>query len=66
VGRKTVLFGFWLLGYILGFLAWLVRKPVFNFIASFGLSSDVIGALVAGLAGAFLMLIAVIVWSAFD
>ncbi len=66
MGRRTVLFGFWLLGYMLGFLAWLVRKPVADFIISFGANGDLVGGLLVGLAGSFLMLIAVIIWSALD
>ena len=61
-----MLFGFWLLGYMLGFLAWLVRKPISEFILSFGANRDLAGGLLAGLAGSFLMLVAVIIWSALD
>jgi hypothetical protein len=63
MGRKTILFGFWLLGYALGFFAWLVRAPVYNFIESFGLTSDMAGALVTGLAGSIMMLVGVFLWS---
>ena len=61
-----VLAGFWLLGYILGFLAWLFRKSVASLVATLGLNQDITGALLAGVAGGFLMLIAVLVWSAVD
>jgi hypothetical protein len=63
MGRKTVLFGFWLLGYALGFFAWLVRAPVINFIMSLGLSEEMAGALITGLAGSIVMLVGVILWS---
>ncbi len=63
MGRKAVLLGFWLLGYALGFFAWLVRKPVFDFITSFGLSSDAAGALVTGFAGSVVMLVGIFLWS---
>jgi len=63
MGRKAVLFGFWLLGYALGFFAWLVRAPVINFIMSLGLSEEVAGALITGLAGSIMMLVGVILWS---
>lgn len=63
MGRKTVLFGFWLLGYALGFFAWLVRAPVINFIMSLGFSQEVAGALITGLAGSVMMLVGVILWS---
>ncbi|HYC11143.1 MAG TPA: hypothetical protein VEC02_00580 [Nitrososphaerales archaeon] len=63
MGRKAVLFGFWLLGYALGFFAWLVRAPVINFIMSLGISEEVAGALITGLAGSIMMLVGVILWS---
>ncbi len=63
MGRKLVLIGFWLLGYMLGFFAWLVRTPVINFIETFGISSDVAGALITGFAGSLVMLVGVILWS---
>ena len=63
MGRKAVLFGFWLLGYALGFFAWLVRAPVINWIMSLGFSDEVAGALVTGFAGSLMMLVGVILWS---
>jgi hypothetical protein len=63
MGRKAVLFGFWILGYALGFFAWLVRAPVINWVMNFGLSADMAGALITGFAGSLVMLVGVIVWS---
>ena len=63
MGRKIVLFGFWLLGYALGFFAWIVRAPVISAIEGFGLSSDAAGALITGFAGSLVMLVGVIMWS---
>jgi hypothetical protein len=63
MGRKAVLFGFWLLGYALGFFAWLVRGPVIQFIQNFGLSADAASALITGLAGSIVMLTGVVLWS---
>ncbi len=63
MGRKLVLFGFWLLGYALGFFAWLVRGPVISALENFGLSSDAAGALITGFAGSLVMLVGVIMWS---
>lgn len=63
MGRKTILFGFWLLGYALGFFAWLVRVPVINFVMSLGLSADAASALITGFAGSIVMLVGVILWS---
>ena len=63
MGRKTILFGFWLLGYALGFFAWLVRDPIINFIKNFGLSADAASALITGFAGSVVMLVGVFLWS---
>jgi hypothetical protein len=63
MGRKAVLIGFWLLGYALGFFAWLVRAPVINWVQTLGVSADVAGALITGLAGSIVMLVGVILWS---
>ncbi|MDA4116818.1 MAG: hypothetical protein OK455_00545 [Thaumarchaeota archaeon] len=63
MGRKLVLFGFWLLGYALGFFAWSVRVPVVNWIMTLGFSADIAGAMITGLASSILMLVGVILWS---
>jgi len=52
-----------LLGYALGFFAWLVRAPVINWVTHLGVSSDVAGALITGLAGSVVMLVGVTLWS---
>ena len=64
MGRKTVLFGFWLLGYILGFLAWGLRGPVVNLVSTLGVNQEVATALLAGVLGGFLMMFSVLIWSA--
>lgn len=63
MGRKLVLFGFWLVGYTLGFFAWLVRTPVVNWVMTLGISADVAGALITGLASSIVMLVGVMLWS---
>ena len=63
MGRKLVLVGFWLLGYALGFFAWLVRIPVINALENIGFSSDAAGALITCFAGSLVMLVGVIMWS---
>lgn len=63
MGRKAVLIGFWLLGYAFGFMAYVFRQPVINFIENFGLSADAAGALITGFAGSLVMLVGVILWS---
>ena len=63
MGRKIVLFGFWLLGYALGFFAWVVRAPVINWVMTLGFSSEVAGGVITGFAGSLMMLVGVILWS---
>jgi hypothetical protein len=63
MGRKAVLLGFWLLGYALGFFAWLVRDPVIAWIMNLGFSEEVAGAMITGFAGSIVMLVGVILWS---
>lgn len=63
MGRKAVLFGFWLVGYAIGFFAWLVRDPVVNWVMNLGISADVAGALITGLASSIVMLVGVMLWS---
>jgi hypothetical protein len=63
MGRKLILIGFWLLGYFLGFFAWIVRTPVITYIENFGISADAAGALITGFAGSLVMLVGVILWS---
>ena len=63
MGRKIVLFAFWLLGYALGFFAWLVRTPVISWIMTLGISADVAGAMITGLASSIMMLVGVLLWS---
>ena len=66
MGRKTTLMGFALFGFVLGFLAWLLRNPVASLISSIGLSQEIGDAVLAGIAGGFLLMISVLVWSAVD
>jgi hypothetical protein len=63
MGRKIVLFGFWLVGYALGFFAWLVRAPVVTWVMTLGISADVAGAMITGLASSIVMLVGVMLWS---
>lgn len=66
MGRKTVLLGFALLGYVLGFLAWLLRSSVVAAVELIGVNQDVAGAILAGIAGGFLMVLAALVWASVD
>jgi hypothetical protein len=63
MGRMAVLFGFWLLGYALGFFAWVVRAPVISWIMTLGVTAEVAGAMITGFAGSIVMLVGVVLWS---
>jgi len=63
LGRKAVLFGFWIVGFVLGGFAWIVKTPVLNFVQSIGLGSDASQALIAGLFGSTVMVLSVLAWS---
>ena len=63
MGRKIVLFGFWLVGYALGFFAWLIRAPIITWVMTLGISADVAGAMITGLASSIVMLVGVMLWS---
>jgi hypothetical protein len=54
---------FWIVGYILGAAAWLVRAPVIQFIETFGLNADATQALLAGLLGSTVMVVGILFWS---
>ena len=65
MSRGPIIFGFWLLGYALGFVAYLIRIPFLSGLyAIFGsANSDLVGAAVSGLAGSVMMLVGLFVWS---
>ena len=65
VGRGPIIFGFWLLGYALGFVAYLVRVPFIVGITYLlgSANANIIGAAVSGLAGSVVMLAFLFVWS---
>ena len=66
MGRKTTLMGFSMFGFVLGFLAWLLRKPFIVFISDIGVNQEIADAVLAGILGGFLLLVSVLVWSALD
>jgi lysylphosphatidylglycerol synthetase-like protein (DUF2156 family) len=66
MGRKTALFGFWIVGYAIGFFAWLNRASMIKLIESIGLNAEAADALLAGLFGSTVMVIGVLVWSFFS
>lgn len=52
-----------MVGYALGFFAWLVRAPIITWVMTLGISSDVAGAMITGLASSIVMLVGVMLWS---
>ena len=52
-----------MVGYALGFFAWLVRAPVITWVMTLGISADVAGALITGLASSIVMLVGVMLWT---
>jgi len=63
LGRKAVLFGFWIVEFVLGAFAWIIKTSVLNFVQSIGLGSDASQALIAGLFGSTVMVLSVLAWS---
>ena len=65
MSRGPIIFGFWLLGYALGFAAYMIRAPFLNGLYDvFGsANANLVGGLVSGLAGSVLMLVGLFVWS---
>ena len=63
MGRKAVLIGFWIVGFVFGEVAWFMKTPILQAIENFGIAADVSQALLAGFFGSMLMVLAVLAWS---
>ena len=63
MGRKAVLLGFWIVGFVFGEVAWFMKTPVVEAIQNMGLSADATQALISGLFGSVVMVLAVLAWS---
>lgn len=65
MGRGSVIFGFWLVGYALGFVAYVIVMPLMENLGFLGqyLNSDIVGGLISGLAGSFISLAVLYIWS---
>ncbi len=63
MGRKAVLVGFWIVGFVFGEVAWFMKTPVVQAIQNLGLSADATQALVSGMFGSMVMVLAVLAWS---
>ena len=65
MGRGSVIFGFWLVGYALGFVAYIVAMPLIEGLGFImrSANADIVGGMVSGLAGSFISLGALYLWS---
>jgi hypothetical protein len=69
MGRTTILFGFWILGYAIGFLGYLIisktniLQGILNFLYSIFGDAQLVNAAIVGLATSFLSLAVLIAWS---
>jgi hypothetical protein len=69
VGRTTILFGFWILGYAIGFLGYLIISKTnllqgfLNFLYSIFGDAQLVNAAIVGLATSLLSLAILIAWS---
>ncbi len=65
MSRGPIIFGFWLLGYALGFVVYIVRLPIISALYYiFGAANaDLVGAIVSGFAGSIVMLAVLFLWS---
>jgi hypothetical protein len=69
VGRTTILFGFWILGYAVGFLGYLIMSKTnifqgfLNFLYSIFGDAQLVNAAIVGLATSLLSLAILIAWS---
>jgi hypothetical protein len=67
MGRIAIITGFSLLGFAVGFIAYLIAPSIISFLMSvlpsLFVSQEVAGAFLSGLAGAIIMDISIILWS---
>ena len=63
MGRKAVLIGFWVVGFVFGEAAWYLKTPILQAVENLGLSADASQALLAGFFGSVVMVLAVLAWS---
>jgi hypothetical protein len=69
LGRATILFGFWILGYAIGFLGYLlfertnILQGLLSFLYQIFGDAQLVNAAIVGLATSFLSLAILIAWS---
>ncbi len=66
MGRKSIIFGFWLMGFIIGFLGYVVWPSfdgwLMDFLPQIFSNELVIGALLSGIVGSVIMMFSVTLW----
>ena len=63
LGRASVLFGFWVVGYVVGVLVWVAKTPFMTWISTIGISPDLAGAIITGLASSLATMVGVLLWA---
>lgn len=63
MGKIWVLGSFWLAGFLIGILAWFARAPFVLFLENFGLTAELSQAMISGLFGSIVMVLAVVFWA---
>ncbi|MCS7116803.1 MAG: hypothetical protein RMJ31_00595 [Nitrososphaerota archaeon] len=70
MGRKSVIFGIWLLGFVLGFIGYLVLPWIgkwFIEVIPYLVKNEVLfGAFITGIAGSIITTISVAIWARFS
>jgi hypothetical protein len=63
LGKIWILGSFWLAGFTIGVLAWFARAPFELFLENIGFSASLSQAMIAGLFGSVVMVLAVVFWA---
>ena len=68
MGRTGAVFGVWIAGFLLGFIAYLVYPAMSKMIVALvpfllGLDTQIVGAMMAGVASSIVTLIVVMLWA---
>jgi hypothetical protein len=67
MGKITALIGIWLVGYALGFIAYLALPAIGAFIVAMlpflAINGQIVGAALAGLGSSFIVLLLTLVWA---
>jgi hypothetical protein len=63
LGKIWILGSFWLAGFTIGVLAWFSRAPFELFLENIGFTEGLSQAMIAGLFGSIVMVLAVVFWA---